>query len=111
MADTKPILWFRMYEKESKHGNQYFVARLGGAKLTMWQSKTERGSDGKPVWHVNMEPVPVERQNNASPSRFKAVGGDKANAKKAYEAFLATWKDADADLPMLVAAKKEYAAL
>jgi hypothetical protein len=40
-----------------------------------------------------------------------AMGGDKANAKKAYEAFFVTWKDADADLPMLVAAKKEYAAL
>jgi hypothetical protein len=36
---------------------------------------------------------------------------DKANAKKAYQDFFATWKDADADLPMLVAAKKEFAAL
>jgi hypothetical protein len=39
------------------------------------------------------------------------MAGDKANAKKAYEAFLLTWKDADPDLPMLVAGKKEYAAL
>jgi serine/threonine protein kinase/Flp pilus assembly protein TadD len=44
-------------------------------------------------------------------ARAYAMGGDKANAKKAYEAFFVTWKDADADLPMLVAAKKEYAAL
>jgi tetratricopeptide (TPR) repeat protein len=44
-------------------------------------------------------------------ARAYAMGGDKANAKKAYEAFFLTWKDADADLPMLVAAKKEYAAL
>jgi tetratricopeptide (TPR) repeat protein len=44
-------------------------------------------------------------------ARAYAMGGDKASAKKAYEAFFATWKDADADLPMLVAAKKEYAAL
>jgi eukaryotic-like serine/threonine-protein kinase len=43
--------------------------------------------------------------------RAYAMGGDKANAKKAYEAFFVTWKDADADLPMLRAAKKEYAAL
>jgi eukaryotic-like serine/threonine-protein kinase len=40
-----------------------------------------------------------------------ALGGDKANAKKAYEAFFLTWKDADADLPLLLEAKKEYAAL
>ena len=39
------------------------------------------------------------------------MGGDKANAKKAYDAFLQTWKDADSDLPMLIAAKKEYAIL
>jgi tetratricopeptide (TPR) repeat protein len=44
-------------------------------------------------------------------ARAYAMGGDKASAKKAYEAFFVTWKDADADLPMLVAAKKEYAAL
>jgi hypothetical protein len=39
------------------------------------------------------------------------MSGDKANAKKAYDTFFLTWKNADADLPMLVAAKKEYAAL
>jgi len=44
-------------------------------------------------------------------ARAYAMSGDKADAKKAYEAFFLTWKDADADLPMLVAAKKEYAAL
>jgi outer membrane protein assembly factor BamD (BamD/ComL family) len=44
-------------------------------------------------------------------ARAYAMGGDKPNAKKAYEAFFTTWKDADADLPMLLAAKKEYAAL
>jgi eukaryotic-like serine/threonine-protein kinase len=44
-------------------------------------------------------------------ARAYAMGGDKPNAKKAYETAFAIWKDADADLPMLVAAKKEYAAL
>ena len=38
------------------------------------------------------------------------MGGDKANAEKAYQDFLAAWKDADTDLPMLVGAKKEFAA-
>jgi eukaryotic-like serine/threonine-protein kinase len=44
-------------------------------------------------------------------ARAYAMSGDKADAKKAYEAFFSTWKTADADLPMLQAAKKEYAAL
>ena len=37
--------------------------------------------------------------------------GDLDKAKNAYEAFFALWKDADADLPVLAQAKKEYAAL
>jgi hypothetical protein len=44
-------------------------------------------------------------------ARAYVMAGDKTNAKKAYEAFFLTWKDADPDLPMLVAGKKEYAAL
>jgi serine/threonine protein kinase/Tfp pilus assembly protein PilF len=44
-------------------------------------------------------------------ARAYAMSGDKVNAKKAYDAFFLTWKNADADLPMLVAAKKEYATL
>jgi tetratricopeptide (TPR) repeat protein len=44
-------------------------------------------------------------------ARAYAMSGDKADAKKAYEAFFATWKNADRDLAILQAAKKEYAAL
>jgi serine/threonine protein kinase/Flp pilus assembly protein TadD len=44
-------------------------------------------------------------------ARAYVMSGDKVNAKKAYDAFFATWKNADVDLPMLAAAKKEYAAL
>jgi eukaryotic-like serine/threonine-protein kinase len=33
---------------------------------------------------------------------------DKAKAKTAYGDFLALWKDADADLPILNQAKAEY---
>jgi serine/threonine protein kinase/tetratricopeptide (TPR) repeat protein len=55
--------------------------------------------------------VPFYAQVQLGLAQAYAMGGDKPNAKKAYEAFFKTWKDADADLPMLVAAKKEYATL
>jgi serine/threonine protein kinase/tetratricopeptide (TPR) repeat protein len=55
--------------------------------------------------------APFYAQAQLGLARAYAMGGDKTNAKKAYEAFFLTWKDADADLPMLVAAKKEYATL
>ena len=55
--------------------------------------------------------APFYAQAQLGLARAYAMAGDKADAKKAYEAFFTTWKNADADLPMLQAAKKEYAAL
>ncbi|MGA8101132.1 MAG: hypothetical protein WB869_03190 [Candidatus Acidiferrales bacterium] len=37
--------------------------------------------------------------------------GDSAKALTAYQDFLALWKDADPDIPILIAAKSEYAKL
>jgi tetratricopeptide (TPR) repeat protein len=41
-------------------------------------------------------------------ARAAALAGDMAKARKSYQDFLALWKDADADLPILIEAKKEY---
>ena len=43
--------------------------------------------------------------------RAYALGGDKVNAKAAYERFFTEWKNADGDLAMMAQAKKEYAGL
>ena len=40
-----------------------------------------------------------------------AMQGDTAKAKAAYHDFLTLWKDADPDVPILIAAKAEYAKL
>jgi eukaryotic-like serine/threonine-protein kinase len=40
--------------------------------------------------------------------RVFALSGDKPKAKAAYEAFLALWKNADVDIPILKTAKAEY---
>jgi serine/threonine protein kinase/Flp pilus assembly protein TadD len=44
-------------------------------------------------------------------ARAYALSGDSAKARTAYQDFLATWKDADPDLPILKQAKSEYAKL
>ena len=44
-------------------------------------------------------------------ARTYVAEGDNAKARAAYQDFFATWKDADADLPLLAAAKAEYAKL
>jgi hypothetical protein len=37
--------------------------------------------------------------------------GDSSGARTAYQTFFLLWKDADADIPLLVAARKEYETL
>ena len=44
-------------------------------------------------------------------ARAARMMGDSARAKKTYEQFFAFWKDADPDIPLLLAARKEYAVL
>jgi eukaryotic-like serine/threonine-protein kinase len=44
-------------------------------------------------------------------ARAYSMQGDTAKAKSAYQDFLTLWKDADPDIPILIAAKAEYAKL
>ncbi len=44
-------------------------------------------------------------------ARAYAMQGDSSKARTAYQDFLASWKDADPDIPILKAAKAEYAKL
>jgi predicted Zn-dependent protease len=43
--------------------------------------------------------------------RAHAMQGDTARSRTAYQDFLTLWKDADPDIPILIAAKAEYAKL
>jgi outer membrane protein assembly factor BamD (BamD/ComL family) len=52
--------------------------------------------------------VPLARLNLA---RAYVLRGDNAKARTAYQDFLALWKDADPDVPVLLQAKSEYAKL
>jgi eukaryotic-like serine/threonine-protein kinase len=43
--------------------------------------------------------------------RAYALSGENVKARTAYQSFLTLWKDADPDIPVLIAAKSEYAKL
>ena len=43
--------------------------------------------------------------------RALTISGDRTKAKAAYQDFLALWKDADSDIPVLKRAEAEYATL
>jgi hypothetical protein len=44
-------------------------------------------------------------------ARAYALQGETAKARVAYQNFLSSWKDADPNIPILIAAKSEYAKL
>ena len=41
-------------------------------------------------------------------ARAALIAGDKSKSRQAYQDFFALWKDADADIPILIEAKLEY---
>ncbi len=54
---------------------------------------------------------PVHALAQLGLARAFALAGDAAKSRKAYQDFLAVWKDADPDIPILQQAKAEYAKL
>jgi tetratricopeptide (TPR) repeat protein len=54
---------------------------------------------------------PIAAMARLELARAYAMQGDSVKAQAAYEDFLALWKDADDDIPVLLAAKAEYARL
>jgi len=54
---------------------------------------------------------PLSALSHLGLGRARALSGDKARARTAYQDFFALWKDADSDIPILKLAKTEYAKL
>jgi tetratricopeptide (TPR) repeat protein len=54
---------------------------------------------------------PLSALSHLGLGRARAVSGDRAGARTAYQDFFAQWKDADPDIPILKEAKAEYAKL
>jgi eukaryotic-like serine/threonine-protein kinase len=55
--------------------------------------------------------LPIGALAHLQIGRAYALEGDTAKARAAYQDFLTLWKDADPDIPILIAAKAEYAKL
>ena len=84
-------------------GNAYLKAKRGSDTVQAFQ----RLLDLKNV--INVDPImPLAKVGLA---RAYVMAGDKARSRVAYQDFLAVWKDADPDIPMLRAVKAEYAKL
>jgi serine/threonine protein kinase/Tfp pilus assembly protein PilF len=84
-------------------GQAYVAAKQGASAAAEFQKIL-----GHPGIVVN---EPIGALAHLGLGRAYALSGDKAKAAAAYQDFLALWKDADPDLPVLKEAKAEYAKL
>jgi eukaryotic-like serine/threonine-protein kinase len=84
-------------------GQAYLVAHNGAAAAAEFQKFFD---------HVGIVVnFPLASLARIGSARAHALQGDTAKAKAAYQDFLALWKDADSDIPILTQAKVEYAKL
>jgi hypothetical protein len=83
-------------------GLAYLAAASGAEAAAQFQAVLDNpanmGTANRALSHVGL-------------ARAALLTGDRAKAKKAYQDFLALWKDADPDIPVLIEAKAEYAKL
>jgi serine/threonine protein kinase/tetratricopeptide (TPR) repeat protein len=99
------------YELSWRYGLSAVYTR-GRALLALERGEEASVAFEKVLEHREIQPysilVPLARLGLA---RARAISGDQAAARKHYQDFLADWKDADPDLPILRQAKTEYEGL
>ncbi len=81
-------------------GQAYLDQRQGTEAAAEFQKIIDRRgvdilSELRPLAHLGL-------------ARASAISGDAGKSRTSYQNFFALWKDADADLPVLIQAKKEY---
>jgi hypothetical protein len=90
----------------------YPVYLRGLAYLGTHQSSSAAGEFQKILDHYGVVGnEPISSLAHLGLARAYALSGDTTKAKIAYQDFLALWKDADPDLPILKQAQAEYAKL
>lgn len=99
VSTHSPFNWTAMYPTYVR-GEAYLAAHRGPEAVSQFQKILDhRGI-------VLNQPVAVLAQLGLA--RAYAVQGDHAKARRAYEQFLALWKHADPDIPILKQANIEY---
>ena len=93
-------------------GNMYPVYVRGEAYLLAHNGSAAAGEFLKMIDHPGiMLNFPTGALAHLELGRAYAMTGDTAKARSAYQDFFVLWKDADPDIPILIAAKSEYAKL
>ena len=95
--------WFDEFTAAYLRGEAYLAAHRGQEAAAEFQKILDhRGAVQKSV---------IGALAHLQIGRAYAMQGDTAKARAAYQDFLTLWRDADPDIPTLIAAKSEYAKL
>ncbi|HEY6266025.1 MAG TPA: protein kinase [Candidatus Acidoferrum sp.] len=93
-------------------GSLYPVYIRGEAYLLLHQGKEAAAEFQKFLDHRGIAvSCPLGALARLQLGRAYALQGDTIRSRAAYQDFFTLWKDADADIPILIAAKSEYAKL
>jgi tetratricopeptide (TPR) repeat protein len=96
----------------AKFGGLYTVYVRGQAYLAAGRGQEAAAEFQKILDHRGIVLAdPVGALAHLQLGRAYVVSGDRIKARSAYQDFLAIWKDADPDIPILKQAKAEYAKL
>jgi tetratricopeptide (TPR) repeat protein len=97
-----PFIWTAMYPVFVR-GEAYLAARQGSEAAAEFRKILDH-----PGVVLNQ---PIHALAHLGLGRAYVLQGETVKAKAAYQEFLALWKDADADIPVLQEAKAEYGKL
>ena len=100
LETTRPYEGHSLFQIAYLRGQLYLNQRKGAEAAAEFQ---------KILDHRGAQPTsPIFSLAHLGLARAAALQGDTVKARKAYEDFFALWKDADADIAILIEAKKEY---
>ena len=94
-------------------GEAYLAAGQGGAAAAEYQKILDHSGIVWNCWTGALAHLGVARANALQAKTSQGADADAARVRAlaAYKDFLTLWKDADPDIPILIAAKSEYAKL
>jgi hypothetical protein len=107
LADPPPFSAGTMYPVYLR-GEAYLYSRNGNAGNGALAAVEFQKILDHPGVTVNF---PLSALSHLGLGRARALSGDFAGARTAYQDFFALWKDADSEIPILKQAKAEYAKL
>jgi hypothetical protein len=94
-------------------GEAYLAAGQGSAAAVEFQKILDHGGIVWNCWRGALARLGVARANALQSTKLQGADADAVGVRAlaAYIDFLALWKDADPDIPILKKAKAEYAKL